>query len=154
MLDATDRQQTGHPAARMGWLATALSALAWAACASAVAAPLGQNADFATPTAGSAPRAIAAGPDGALWFTETLAGGGAIGRIDPLSHASTDFPTPTTDSNPSALTSGPDGATVYGVITRHDIRAVPAREVTDVRTFAQLEKEERDAAAREKDKKE
>jgi virginiamycin B lyase len=35
--------------------------------------------EYAVPTAGSSPSDIAAGPDGALWFTEP--GGNKIGRI-------------------------------------------------------------------------
>jgi virginiamycin B lyase len=53
------------------------------------------------------PRYIAAGSDGALWFTEQ--GLSRIGRITTdgtISH----FPTPTDDSNPYAITAGPDGA--------------------------------------------
>lgn len=36
--------------------------------------------EFALPTADSLPRGITAGPDGALWFTESA---GSIGRITP-----------------------------------------------------------------------
>src|ERR1700687_4449161 len=37
-------------------------------------------AEFPTPTAGSTPQGIAAGPDGNLWFAES-GGGSRIGRI-------------------------------------------------------------------------
>ncbi len=43
--------------------------------------PAGQVREFPLPTANSAPGAITAGPDGALWFTEGA--GNRIGRITP-----------------------------------------------------------------------
>ncbi len=43
--------------------------------------PPGQVREFPLPTANSAPGAITAGPDGALWFTEGA--GNRIGRITP-----------------------------------------------------------------------
>jgi virginiamycin B lyase len=56
---------------------------------------------------GSAPHAITAGPDGALWFTEI--NGNKIVRITTAGDI-TEFPLPTADSQPSAITAGPDGA--------------------------------------------
>jgi len=50
---------------------------------------------------------IAAGSDGALWFTEY--GGNKIGRITTAG-AITLFPVPTAGSSPSAITAGKDGA--------------------------------------------
>jgi hypothetical protein len=47
---------------------------------------------------------------------------------------------------------GPDGKAIYGVITRADIRMVPADELTGIKTFAELEREEKEAAQKEKDK--
>jgi streptogramin lyase len=63
--------------------------------------------EFPVPTASAALAAIAAGPDGALWFTETT--GNKIGRIS-TSGAITEFTLPTAKSNPGAITAGPDGA--------------------------------------------
>ena len=50
---------------------------------------------------------IAAGPDGALWFTEDRAN--RIGRIT-TSGVITEFPIPTGDSRPLSIAAGPDGA--------------------------------------------
>jgi hypothetical protein len=50
---------------------------------------------------------IAAGPDGALWFTEQSAS--KIGRISTAGVV-TEFATPTADSFPTGITTGPDGA--------------------------------------------
>jgi virginiamycin B lyase len=70
-------------------------------------ATAGTIKEFPTPTK-SAPIAITAGPDRALWFTEFTNGAGAIGRITP-SGRFTVFPFPTANSGPSAITAGPDG---------------------------------------------
>jgi virginiamycin B lyase len=56
---------------------------------------------------GSGPVGIAAGPDGALWFTEF--GTGKIGRIT-TSGKITRFSTPTARSVPTQIVAGPDGA--------------------------------------------
>jgi virginiamycin B lyase len=57
---------------------------------------------------GRQPRGIAAGPDGAIWFTEYTAD--MIGRIDPTTHAISEFAVPTPLSQPRAIAAGPDGA--------------------------------------------
>jgi virginiamycin B lyase len=51
----------------------------------------GSIVEFPTPTADSGPRAIVPGPDGCLWFVQTLAN--AIGRIDRDGRI-TEFPFP------------------------------------------------------------
>jgi virginiamycin B lyase len=53
----------------------------------------------------SSPLGITAGPDGALWFTESAA---AIGRIT-TSGVIKEFHINTTNSEPTAITTGPDG---------------------------------------------
>jgi len=58
-----------------------------------------------TPDAGLG--AITAGPDGALWFTESTAN--QIGRIT-TSGAITSYPVPTANSGLMGITAGPDGA--------------------------------------------
>ncbi len=63
--------------------------------------------EFAVPTTVSGLFGIAAGPDGALWFTET--GGNKIGRITTAG-AITEFPISTAGSYPAGITAGPDGA--------------------------------------------
>jgi len=63
--------------------------------------------EFAVPTASSGPSGIAAGPDGALWFTELSAN--KIGRIT-TGGAVTEFAVPTASSFPEGIAAGPDGA--------------------------------------------
>jgi virginiamycin B lyase len=63
--------------------------------------------EYPVPTPGSSPNEIAAGPDGALWFTEQV--GNNIGRITTAGTI-TEFPIPTADSQPAGITVGPDGA--------------------------------------------
>jgi virginiamycin B lyase len=58
------------------------------------------------PVPGS-PNYIAAGPDGAIWFTDSAYG--EIGRITTAG-AVTEYATPTPNSSPQGITSGPDGA--------------------------------------------
>jgi virginiamycin B lyase len=62
--------------------------------------------EFALPTAVSNPWGIAAGPDGALWFTQ---GADVIGRITTAG-VITEFALPTADSSPTGIAVGPDGA--------------------------------------------
>jgi streptogramin lyase len=62
--------------------------------------------EFPGPTAGSGPIGIAAGPDGALWFTET--DGNKIGRITTAG-VFTEFAVPTADSIPVGIAAGSDG---------------------------------------------
>ena len=61
--------------------------------------------EFPVPTAGAAPEDIAAGPDGALWFTEKDAS--KIGRITTQG-AFTEYPL-TPGVEPEGITGGPDG---------------------------------------------
>ena len=62
--------------------------------------------------ADSAPHAITAGPDGALWFTEFPGPGAGNARIGRITTAGTvtEFPIPTANAFPSDITRGPDGA--------------------------------------------
>jgi streptogramin lyase len=71
----------------------------------AQASPLNEFIHYALPHANSAPNYIAAGPDGALWFTE---GAGRIGRIT-VSGSITEFPIPSAHGDPLSITPGPDG---------------------------------------------
>jgi virginiamycin B lyase len=61
---------------------------------------------FEIPTRDSGPRALAAGPDGNIWFSEFKAG--RIGRITP-GGAITEFPMPRPNSGPGDITAGADG---------------------------------------------
>jgi streptogramin lyase len=56
--------------------------------------------------AGSVPRGITTGPDGALWFTER--GSNMIGRISASGQVR-EFPVPTAGSEPFEIATGPDG---------------------------------------------
>src|SRR5579859_6190994 len=69
--------------------------------------PVGAIAQFPLPGDHSLPGGIAAGPDGALWFTEYVAG--RIGRIT-AGGAVTEFPLPQAQSAPGSIATGPDGA--------------------------------------------
>ena len=62
---------------------------------------------FPTPTASSQPFGITAGPDGALWYSESSAN--KIGRILPTGVTNTEFPIPTAGGGPAGITTGPDG---------------------------------------------
>jgi virginiamycin B lyase len=68
--------------------------------------------EFPLPQADSAPFAITAGPDGALWFTERgngLGAGRKIGRI-ATGGTITEFPIPAPSAPGADITTGPDGA--------------------------------------------
>ena len=117
-----------------GWFAFArglamgtVALLSWSAGAGAQVV-----SEFATPTPSSQPLFIAAGSDGALWFTEFSAN--KIGRITTAGTI-TEFPVPTNAANPAGITAGSDGAlwfaeengnniariTTYGAITEFPI---------------------------------
>lgn len=61
---------------------------------------------FPLPGPSSRPYTIAPGPDGNVWFTETM--GNRIGRITP-SGVITEFTVPTSGSTPYGIATGPDG---------------------------------------------
>jgi virginiamycin B lyase len=63
--------------------------------------------EFSVPTPNSKPLGIAAGPDCAVWFTESAAN--KIGRVT-ASGDITEFTVPTSSSGPSRIVLGPDGA--------------------------------------------
>jgi virginiamycin B lyase len=88
---------------------------------------IGTIAGYSVPTANSYPTGITAGPDGALWFTESSVNN--IGRINtsgsvptcpspipnpPSCSVSTpcfcEYPVPTANSYPTSISAGPDGA--------------------------------------------
>jgi virginiamycin B lyase len=93
--------------------------------------------EFPIPTANSGPIGIAEGPDGNLWFTESV---GKIGRITPAG-VITEFTVPTTGGGPDGITAGPDGnlwfteaeankigrITTAGVITEFNIPTANSR---------------------------
>jgi len=63
--------------------------------------------EFPLPEGSNAPFAIAAGPDGNLWFSE-FSLNPKIGRIT-VAGAITEFPTPRPDATPAGIVAGPDG---------------------------------------------
>jgi virginiamycin B lyase len=67
----------------------------------------GSVKEFAIPTRSSKPAGIAAGPDGALWFTEYA--GNRIGRIG-VDGQLLEFKVPTARSLPDGIVAGADGA--------------------------------------------
>jgi virginiamycin B lyase len=75
----------------------------------------GMTTEFGTAVAANGSFGIAAGPDGALWFTELggqfglSTGPHHIGRITTAG-AVTQYPLPSTSGTPTGITSGPDGA--------------------------------------------
>jgi virginiamycin B lyase len=58
--------------------------------------------------AGTLPGAIAAGPDGALWFAERNTN--AIGRMTTAGELTDEFPLATAAADPMGIVAGPDGA--------------------------------------------
>jgi streptogramin lyase len=62
--------------------------------------------EFPVPTGGSRPYTIVAGPDGGLWFTESI--GNKIGRISAKGQFF-EFDVPTGKSGPYGIAVGPDG---------------------------------------------
>jgi hypothetical protein len=72
-------------------------------------------AEFPIPTANAGPFAITAGPDGNLWFTESLSDPTTrlftrqIGMINPTTHAIAEFPVSTASGPLLDITSDPDG---------------------------------------------
>lgn len=67
----------------------------------------GVFSEFPIPTASSEPAALAAGPDGAVWFAEQ--GVNKIGRITTKGTIN-ESPVPTSNSKPVAIAAGPDNA--------------------------------------------
>ena len=90
----------------------------------------GKITEFPFPTK-SAPIAITAGPDGALWFTEFTNGAGAIGRITPNGRF-TVFPFPTASAGVSGITAGPDGNLRFVFSSVNQIgRITPSGSITE-----------------------
>jgi streptogramin lyase len=70
----------------------------------------GTGGDVATPTGSSAPNAIAAGPNGSLWFTESAPSVSKIGLINVAAHTiPPEIPTATAMSAPTVIAPGADG---------------------------------------------
>jgi virginiamycin B lyase len=90
--------------------------------------------EFPIPTPGSDPLGIAAGPDGAVWFTEFRRN--RIGRITTAGVVS-EFAIPTPDSSPLDIAAGPDGALWFTEDTACRVgRITIAGEITEFPTGA------------------
>src|SRR2546426_12682779 len=85
---------------------------------------------FALPTTGAEPTAIAAGPDGNLWFTEFA--GNQIGRMTPAGGL-TVYPLTAGNSGPRGMTAGPDGNLWFTERTANQIgRITPPGTIAEV----------------------
>ncbi|HTA40770.1 MAG TPA: hypothetical protein VK760_16930, partial [Candidatus Acidoferrales bacterium] len=71
---------------------------------------------------GTGPIRIAAGPDGAMWFSEFTSN--AIGRISPTGDV-TSYPLPTANAQPQGITAGPDGAMWFAECGSAKIGRIP-----------------------------
>jgi streptogramin lyase len=82
--------------------------------------------EYTIPTAGSAPYEIAAGPDGALWFTE-----GGVSKIGRITTAGTftEFLLPRVNSLPEGIAAGPDGALWFTEYDRYTIGRITSAGV-------------------------
>ena len=110
------RLRPGRTRRRRGGSRARLLAASIAAPLALLLGPGGAGAaitEFPVPTADSLPAGIAAGPDGALWFTESAfsVDPGRIGRITTTGTIG-EVPVPPTGipTRPFAITPGPDGA--------------------------------------------
>jgi virginiamycin B lyase len=105
-------QFTGYPVAGSS-VTTGSDGNLWVVNASAIerVTPTGQVTTFSLPQC-CGENSSTLGPDGNIWFTESLSTGGALGRITPGGHIKT-FPTPGCQGfgagGPMSLATGPDG---------------------------------------------
>src|SRR5947207_6651225 len=91
----------------MNWRHAGLHLIVLCICATArVWAQPPVIVEYPVPTAAASAHAITLGPDGNLWFTETI--GNKIGQITP-DGAITEYSLPTPNSGPGAIIQGPDG---------------------------------------------
>ena len=80
--------------------------------------------EYEIPTPNSSPGGITTGPDGALWFTESV---GKIGRVT-TGGVFTEYPT---GSSSSCITTGPDGALWFtGLVRRGNVLGIIGRLTT------------------------
>jgi virginiamycin B lyase len=84
---------------------------------------------YPTPTTSSGPASMTLGPDGNIWFAESLAN--KIGRITPAG-AITEFPIPTANSFPAGIAAGVDGNLWFNEADGNKIgRITPSGAVTE-----------------------
>ena len=113
---------------RRAWIATLVAGIINSGCAIVAQAQPAALTEFPVPSPGSAPRGIAAGPDGNLWFTELSTSQAAL--ITPAG-AITEFPLRAGPGGPIGITTGPDGNLWCAVFDGLYIgRVTPTGEVT------------------------
>jgi streptogramin lyase len=111
-----------RPATARAWRALSLaSGVVIALSASDHAAHAQLFNEFAIPTSNSVPQGITLGPDGALWFTETL--GNNIGRISTTG-VITEYQIPGGSSSPQGITTGPDGSLWFTMLGTNAIGSI------------------------------
>ncbi len=89
--------------------------------------------EHSIPTSQSIPFAITSGPDGAIWFTESI--GNKIGRVDPTTNAITEYKVSASNNGPAGITTGPDGALWIAEATNFIARIDPkTKAVTTYQT--------------------
>ena len=110
------------------WIAPAALVVALVLCGSALGAPVGQISEFSTPTAGSGPEGIVAGPDGNLWAAEFAAN--RVSEINPTTGAITEFTAPTAGGGPVGVALGPDG-NIWFTEQQHIARLRPDGTITE-----------------------
>ena len=92
--------------------------------------PSGAVTEFPIPGPSAFPQGLAAGPDGALWFTENSAN--KIGRITTAGAITDQFPVPTAASAPQGIAPGPDGALWFTELNANQIgRITTSGSVTE-----------------------
>ena len=101
---------------KLAWIAAFLLAQPVISLAQQIAVSSG----YPVPTPSAEPNGITAGPDGALWFTESYPDTSKIGRIT-TSGLITEYPAPTPQSDPWGITAGPDGALWFTEAVGHKI---------------------------------
>jgi virginiamycin B lyase len=86
--------------------------------------------EFALPTTDSDPAGITLGPDGSLWFTETIAND--VRRITAQGVISAPFPVPTVNGMPTSIVTGPDGNLWFAETAQNKIAMMtPAGVITE-----------------------
>ena len=84
--------------------------------------------EFVVSDGAAGPYGVAAGPDGAIWFT--LAGAGQIGRFAPATDVEI-FDLPNPEGQPTAIIATPEGALWFTQTRDNSVgRITPTGEVT------------------------
>jgi hypothetical protein len=92
----------------------------------------GAITEFRLPNPYSSPYRIAAGPDGAMWFTEN--GANRLGRVRVADGRITKFNLPAFDSGPTGIVAGPGGTLWFGLFNTAQIGTVVLAAAEPTRT--------------------